>query len=146
MVNGMNLKQVPLHHACEAYIEGKHQRTYFPKDEMIKASKILELVHSDVCGLMKTTSCGGTRYFVTFIDDFSKTTHVYLLKVKGEVFEKFKAYKALMEIHFDVNIKTLQFNNKGKFVSKNFDDFLCECGIQLQTSAPYTPQQNGVAE
>jgi hypothetical protein len=33
MFNGMNLKEIPLHHVCEASIEGKHQRTYFPKDE-----------------------------------------------------------------------------------------------------------------
>jgi hypothetical protein len=60
MVNGMNLKEVPLHHVCEAYIENKHQRTFFLKDEAIRASKLLELVHSDVCRLMKTTSHGGT--------------------------------------------------------------------------------------
>jgi hypothetical protein len=40
-------------------IEGKHQRTSFSKDEATKASKLLKLVHSDVCGLMKTTSRGG---------------------------------------------------------------------------------------
>jgi hypothetical protein len=70
MVNGMNLKEMPLHHVCEACIESKHQKTYFPKDEAIKASKLLELVHSDVCEPMKTTSYGGARYFVTFIDNF----------------------------------------------------------------------------
>jgi hypothetical protein len=59
MVNGMNLKEMPLHHVCEASIEGKHQRTSFPKDEETRASKLLELVHSDVCGPMKTTSHGG---------------------------------------------------------------------------------------
>ncbi len=72
MVNGMNLKEVPLHHVCEACNEGKHQRTSFPKDEVTRVSKLLELVHSDVCRLMKTTSRGGARYFVTFIDDFSR--------------------------------------------------------------------------
>ncbi len=59
MVNGMNLNEMPLHHVCEACIQGKHQRTSFPKDEAIKASKLLELMHSDVCKLMKTTSHGG---------------------------------------------------------------------------------------
>ncbi len=107
MVNGMNLKEVPLHHVCEACMEGKHQRTSFPKDEASRASKLLELVHSDVCGPMKTTSRGGARYFVTFIDDFLKKTHVYLLKVKGEVFNKFKAYKALVENQTGMKIKTL---------------------------------------
>ncbi len=46
---------------CEACIERKkHQRTSFPRDEVTRASKLLELVHSDVCGPMKTTSRGGT--------------------------------------------------------------------------------------
>jgi hypothetical protein len=45
MVNAMNLKEVPLHHVCEACIEGKHQRTSFPQDEASRASKLLELVH-----------------------------------------------------------------------------------------------------
>jgi transposase InsO family protein len=146
MVDGMNLKEVPLHHVCEACIEGKQQRTSFPKDEVTKASKLLELVHSDVCGPMKTTSHGGARYFVTFINDFSRKIHVYLLKAKGEVFDKFKAYKALVENQTGMKIKTLRSDNGGKFVSKKFDNLLDECGIQRQTSAPYTPQQNGVAE
>jgi len=107
MVNGMNLKEVPSHHVCEACIEGKHQKTSFPKDEVIKASKLLELVHSNVCKSMKTTSRGGERYFITFIDDFLRKTHGYLLKAKGEVFDKFKAYKALVENQTDMKIKTL---------------------------------------
>jgi len=118
MVNGMNLKEVPLHLVCETCIEGKHQKTYFPKDETTRVSKLLELVHSDVCKLMKTTSRGGTQYFVTFIDDFSRKTHVYLLKVKGEMFDKFKAYKALVENQTGMKIKTLRSNNGGEFVSK----------------------------
>jgi hypothetical protein len=59
MVDGMNLKEVPLHHVCEACIEGKQQKTFYPKDEATRASKLLELVHSNVCGPMKTTSRGG---------------------------------------------------------------------------------------
>jgi transposase InsO family protein len=95
---------------------------------------------------MKTTSHGGAQYFVTFIDDFSRKTHVYLLKAKGKVFDTFKAYKALVENQTGMKIKTLRFNNKGEFVSQKFDNFLDECGIQRQTSAPYTPQQNGVVQ
>jgi hypothetical protein len=107
MVNGMNLKEVPLHHVCELCIKGKHQRISFPKDERTKVSKLLELVHSDVCESMKTTSRGGAQYFVTFIDDFRKKTHVYFLKMKGEVFDKFKAYKALVENQTNMKINTL---------------------------------------
>jgi hypothetical protein len=47
------------------------------------------------------------------------------------VFDKFKAYKAFVENQTGMKIQTLWFDNGGKFVSKKFDDFLCECGIQL---------------
>jgi hypothetical protein len=77
MVNGMNLKQMPLHHVCQECIESKHQRTYFLKVEMTKVSKILELVHNNVCEPMKTTSHGGAQYFVTFIDNFSKKKFMF---------------------------------------------------------------------
>ncbi len=62
------------------------------------------------------------------------------------MFDKFKAYKALVETQTGMKIKTLRSDNGGEFVSKNFDDFWRECGIQRRTSAPSTPQQNGVAE
>jgi hypothetical protein len=59
MVDGMNLKKVPLHHICEGCVKGKHQRTSFPKDGTTKASQLLEIVHTDVCEPMRTTSHGG---------------------------------------------------------------------------------------
>jgi hypothetical protein len=71
----------------------------------MRATKPLEIVHSDVCGPMRTTSLGGARYFVTYIDDFSKKVWVYLLKSKGECLEKFKEFKALVETQSDHKIK-----------------------------------------
>jgi len=146
IVDGMNLKEVPLHHVCEGCIKGKHQRTSFPKDGATSVSQLLEIVHTNVCGLMRITSHGGARYFVTFIDNFSRKIHVYFLKAKGQAFEKFKQYKALVENEISHKIKVLRSDNGGEFVSNKFDTFLAECGIQRQTSAPYSPQQNGVVE
>jgi hypothetical protein len=60
---------------------------------------------------------------------FGEKSHVYLLKMKGKVFDKFKAYKVFVENETNMKIKTLKSNNKREFVSKKFDDFLCECGI-----------------
>jgi hypothetical protein len=140
MVNGMNLKEVPLHHVCERCIDGKHQRTSFPKDEAMTTSKLLEIVHANVCRPMKTTFHDGTQYFVMFINDFLRITHVYMLKAKGEVFDKFKTYEVLMENEINMKIKILQSNNGEKFMSKKVDPFLGECGIQQQTSASHSPQ------
>jgi hypothetical protein len=100
-------KKMTLHHVCEKCIEDKHQRTSFPKHGAVRASKLLEIMHTNVCGLMKTTSCGGAQYIVTFINDFSRKTHVYFLKAKGEVFDKFKAYKVLVENEANMKIKNL---------------------------------------
>jgi len=142
----MNLKEVSLHRICEGCVKGKHQRTLFPKDGSTRASQLLEIVHIDVCMPMKTTLHGGMRYFFIFIDNSSRKIHVYILKAKGEAFKKFKQYKALVENKIGHKIKVLRFDNRGKFMLKKFDAFIAKCGIQRQTSAPYSPQQNGVAE
>ncbi len=63
-----------------------------------------------------------------------------MLKAKGEMFDKFKKYKVLMENETNMKIKILQSNNGKKFMSKKFDAFLGECGIQQRTSASYSPQ------
>ena len=149
MVSGMNLGKttsnvLPL--ACEGCVEGKQARQPFPTDGGTRASKILELVHSDVCGPMKTLSMGGARYFLTFIDDFSRKVWVYVLKSKNEVFDKFVEWKTLVEKQTEHKVKVLQSDNGGEYMSKAFDMFCSKEGIARQTSAPYTPQQNGVAK
>ena len=147
LVSGMNLGPRPSSSLiCEGCIEGKQHRATFPSNGGTRATKPLEIVHSDVCGPMRTTSMGGARYFVTFIDDFSRKVWVYLLKSKGECFERFKEFKALVETQSQHKIKVLRSDNGGEYLSKAFQGFLKHHGIEKQTSAPYTPQQNGVAE
>jgi hypothetical protein len=93
MVSGMDMgaAQGDVHSfACEGCVEGKQARRPFPTDGGTRATKILELVHSDVCGPMKTASIGGARYFLTFIDNFSRKIWVYVFKSKSEVLAKFK--------------------------------------------------------
>jgi hypothetical protein len=68
----------------------------FPSSDN-KAKGILDIVHSNVCGPMKTTSLSGYVYYVSFIDDYSRKTWIYFLKGKNEVFNKFKEFKALVE-------------------------------------------------
>ncbi len=112
----------------------------------MRATKPLEIVHSDVCSPMKTTSLGGAKYFVTYIDDFSRKVRVYLLKSKGECLEKFKEFKALVETQSKHKIKVFRSDNGGEYVSKGFKCFFNAHGIEKQTSTPYRPQQNGMAE
>jgi hypothetical protein len=74
----------------------------------------LEIVYTDLCGLMQTPSLGGNIYFLTFIDDYSRKTWVYFLKHKSETFDKFKEFKALVEKHSGLSIKILRSNKGGE--------------------------------
>jgi transposase InsO family protein len=99
-----------------------------------------------LCGPLSSPSFSGCKYLLTFIDDFSRRTWVYFLKLKSEVFDKFLAYKALVEKKSGHQIQRLRTDNGGEYVNNNFTSYCTTQGIQMQHTVPYTPQQNGVAE
>ena len=72
-------------------LEKMHGNPY-PKASKSKAAKPYEVIHSDVCGPMQVPSQGGSRYMVTFTDDYSRYTIAYFIKKKDEVLTKFKEY------------------------------------------------------
>ena len=112
----------------------------------MRNSKLLDLIHSDLCELNRILTRGGKRYFITFIDDYSRYTYVYLLKQKDEAFGAFKIFKAEVENQLNIKIKVLRSDRGGEYFSNEFTHFCEENGIIHESSAPHTPQQNGVAE
>jgi hypothetical protein len=125
--------------------KGRTSRTLFLKRDS-KAKGFLELIHSDVCGPMPSSSISGYVYYVSFIDDYSRKTWVYFLKSKDEVFNKFKEFKALIENLSERKIKILRSDNGGEYTSKEFVNFCKDVGIKRELTILYNPQQNGVAE
>ncbi|MCO5550885.1 hypothetical protein L7F22_004379 [Adiantum nelumboides] len=115
-------------------------------DGSVRATRKLQLVHSDVCGPMRTPSVGNSLYFVTFIDDFSRFCWVYPLKAKSDVFAIFQHYVSMVENETGYNVQTFRTDRGGEYMSGAFKDFLGKKGIKHQCTMPYTPQQNGVAE
>ncbi|KAL0387501.1 UNVERIFIED_CONTAM: Retrovirus-related Pol polyprotein from transposon TNT 1-94 [Sesamum radiatum] len=107
---------------------------------------ILDYVHSDVWGPTREKSLGGSLYYVTFTDDFSRKVWVYFLKQKSEVFAKFKLWKAEVENQTGRKIKYLRSDNGTEYTDSQFQKFCEEHGIQRHFSVRKTPQQNGVAE
>ena len=85
-------------------MKGKHTKKTFAISES-KAKGILEIIHSDVCGPMSSSSLSGYVYYVSFIDDFSGNTWIYFMKNKYEVFSKFKEFEAFIENHTEKKIK-----------------------------------------
>ena len=145
MVNGLPMMEQK-DQVCEGCILGKQHIDSFPVGRSWRAKAPLELVHSDICGPMQTPSIGKCRYFITFIDDFSRRTWVFFLKEKSEAFNFFKQFKAIAEKQSGYFLKVLRTDRGGEFTSHEFQDFCKENGIKRQLTASYTPQQNGVAE
>jgi hypothetical protein len=106
----------------------------------------LHIIHSDLCDPISYPSFFGCKYFLTFIDDFSRCTWVYLLKFKSEFFENFLAYKAIVEKQSGHQIQKLRTNNGVEYVNNNFTSYCTTQGIQMQHTVPYTLQQNVVVE
>lgn len=131
---------------CEVCEVGKQNRVEIPKKSKWHASERLQLVHTDICGPIKPMSQGGKRYVLVFIDDYTRKTWVYLLAFKGEPFECFKRFKALVEKETGFSLKCLRSDRGGEFTSQEFKDFCEKEGIKRQLIVAYTPQQNGVAE
>jgi transposase InsO family protein len=95
---------------------------------------------------MKTESIRGCKYYVSFIDDHTRKVWVYFMKHKGEVFQHFLNFRAMVEKEKGVSIKCLRSDGGGEYFSKEFNEYLKEHGIQRKYSCSYSPQQNGVAE
>ncbi|KAL0397696.1 UNVERIFIED_CONTAM: Retrovirus-related Pol polyprotein from transposon TNT 1-94 [Sesamum calycinum] len=74
--------------ACEACLQGKQHKKPFPSGTSWRAKAVLELIHTDVCGPMRTPSHEQNRYFILFIDDYSRMTWVYFMREKSEVFKE----------------------------------------------------------
>ncbi|XP_074327045.1 uncharacterized protein LOC141664984 [Apium graveolens] len=82
---------------CTGCSMSKQTRKPFPAKSKYSASKVLELIHGDICGPITPSTHAGNRYFMLLVDDYSRIMWVYLLKIKDEAFEAFKRFKAKVE-------------------------------------------------
>lgn len=130
---------------CVVCAEGKHARSPFSENGT-RATKLLGIIHTDVCGPFPVQSLGSAKYFVPFIDDYSRRVCIYPLKSKAEVFSKFVAYKKMVENQLESTIKIVRSDNGTEYVNKNFEQLFAECGIKHEKSTPHSPQQNGLSE
>jgi transposase InsO family protein len=111
-----------------------------------RSKDLLGLVHSDVCGPMSISARDGSRYFVTFIGDFSRYGYVYLMRHKSKSFKKFKEFNAEVENQLGKKIKVFRTYRGGEYLSGKFRGYLKAHGIVPQLTPPGTPQWNVVSE
>lgn len=111
-----------------------------------RESELLSLIHTDLGDLKSTMTRGGKRFYITFIDDFSRYTKVYLLRNKDEAMEKFLIFKAMVENQTGKKIKRLRSDRGGEYESNPFNEYCEEQGIIHEITPPYSLESNGVAE
>ncbi|GKB09683.1 putative RNA-directed DNA polymerase [Tanacetum coccineum] len=123
----------------------KFTRLPFPIS-VTKTNACFELIHCDIWGKYRTPSLTRANYFLTIVDDFSRSVWVFLLKHKDQASICLVDFHKMVKVQFEKNIKRIRCDNGGEFVSNKMIDFYAREGIVLETSCPHTPQQNGVVE
>ena len=118
----------------------------FPVGKSWREKAPLQLAHTDICGSLETPSPGGDKYFITFIDDFSKRLWVFFIKEKSVAFSIFKNFKACVEVESSSKIKKFRSDRGGEYNSKEFQEYCKQWSIRQQFIIPFTPQQNGITE
>ncbi|KAM1746866.1 hypothetical protein ACFX11_013456 [Malus domestica] len=109
---------------CEGCALGKHHRDSFPHGKAWRAKVPLELIHTDVCGPMNTSTQVGNKYFLVFVDDYSRMTWVYFLRQKSEVFSIFKKFQAMVERQSGYLIKVLEVTEEKSIHPQNLISFV----------------------
>lgn len=131
---------------CKYCQLAKGNKLPFSISHSTTTTKPLKLIHSDVWGPSLLASICGFKYYVLFIDDFSRYTWFFPLHCKSDVYSVFVDFKLKVENMLNNKIKFFRSDGGGEFVNTKFKLLFKQCGILHQFSCPHTPEQNGCAE
>ena len=124
-------------------IKGKHTKQ--KKFGVYRATDVLELIHMDICGPFLTPTWNGQQYFMSFVDNHSRYTYLFLIHEKSQVLNVFKSFKVKVENQLNKQIKSVKSYRGGKCYGR-YDGLGEECGIVPQYTMLGSPSMNGVAE
>eukprot|EP00961_Rhodomonas_salina_P113047 1520957-Rhodomonas_salina.1 len=130
---------------CEPCVMGKQHRLPFAASSN-SSKKQLQLVHMDLCGPMPVSSLGGSNYFITFLDDYSKLSLVYPVERKSDTASIVREVITLLENQSGYKVQRVRTDNGSEYVNEMLESYFKSKGIKPETSIRYTPQQNGAAE
>jgi hypothetical protein len=101
---------------CQGYRLGKHVQLPYPSSVSV-SQRPFDLVHSDVWGLAPFVSKGGHKYYIIFIDDFSRHTWIYFIKYHSESLSIYKTFSAIIRTHFNTSIRVFHADFVGEYLS-----------------------------
>lgn len=131
---------------CESCVMGKQAKKPYSKKKVARSTRVLELIHTDVCGPFSVTAYDGSRFFITFTDDYSRASMVYCIEHKSDALSKFKEYVAMAEAQHGCKVSRLRADRGGEYMSNEFFEFCKQKGIQTNHTVAYNSQMNGIAE
>ena len=110
------------------------------------STDIFDLIHSDVWGPSSVSSIGGFRYFVVFVDDYSRYSWIFNMKHRFELLQVYSNFAKMVETQFSKRIKIFRSDNALEYTQYAFQAVLHSFGTVHQLTCPGTSQQNGRAE
>uniref|UniRef100_A0A803Q4P4 Integrase catalytic domain-containing protein n=1 Tax=Cannabis sativa TaxID=3483 RepID=A0A803Q4P4_CANSA len=137
------ISQVDVWHRRLGHPSIKHMLFLF-RSSNSRAKSVLDLIHTDLWGPAPVASNINHHYYIHFVDDYSRYTWLYPLKLKFDALAAFIQFKALVENQFDKKIKSLRSDSGGEY--KPFIDLVQTHGIEFQHPCPHTSAQNGRAK
>ncbi len=146
LVDGFDVDESSELQDCEACVRAKQTENPFSKSATRSTTSAGELTHTDVWGPARFNATNGARYYMTFIDDYSRHCTIKLLNKKSEAAEMVKGYLAFIERHLGLLPKAIRADNGKEYINNDLKSWLNQRGILLDSTAPYSPQQNGIAE
>jgi gag-polypeptide of LTR copia-type/Pol polyprotein, beta-barrel domain/Integrase core domain/Domain of unknown function (DUF4219)/GAG-pre-integrase domain/Zinc knuckle len=146
LVDGLIIDESQAPTQCTACIQGKRHVDPFPKDAKETAQVPGDLVVSDVWGPAQTEGPAREKYFYSFTDAKTRYSTVYFGNTKDEALKNFASFKSFIETQTGNKVKRFRSDNGGEYTSKAFKEYCATLGIIMETTAPYSPAQNGIAE
>ena len=148
MITGVQLEYSSMKNFfCASCVYGKATWKAAPKmRETERADVFGGEVHSDLWGKARVESKGGKLYYVTFIEDKTCLTHLYLLRTKDETAKVYKQYEAWVETQMGAKIKVLSSDRRGEYQGEEFVEYLKSKGTHQKLNVHDVHHQTGVAE
>ena len=131
---------------CESCELGKHHRSSYLVRMGLPFSRPFDLVHCDIWGLAQQVSPSGGRYYIIFVDDYTRVSWTYIIKTQKEVLDKVHQFIIEITTQYSTTPKVLRIHNALEFTQIALQEFYDGKGILHQTTCLYTSQQNEVAE
>ena len=127
---------------CEPCVEAKQHRDRFPVSKR-SSKRALKLIHMDVCGPLQVASTGGAKYIATFLDDYMKLSIVRAITQKSGVAQTVQEVLQMLGTSSGNKLQFVCTDRGSGYLNEVTNAFFNTKAVTHQTTAPYTPQQNG---